>query len=39
MLTVKTNEFLDEDPENRPFCLQVNYKEPHNSSRPVIVFV
>ena len=33
-LTVKTNEFLDRVPENVPFCLQVNYKEPHGSSRP-----
>jgi arylsulfatase A-like enzyme len=33
-LTVKTNEFLDAVPENKPFCLQVNYKEPHGSTVP-----
>lgn len=33
-LTVKTNEFLDKVPEDQPFCLQINYKEPHGSSRP-----
>lgn len=31
-LTVKTKEFLDRVPKDKPFCLQVNYKEPHNSS-------
>lgn len=33
-LTVKTNEFLDAVPENKPFCVQVNYKEPHGSTIP-----
>jgi arylsulfatase A-like enzyme len=33
-LTVKTEEFLDRLPKDRPFCLQVNYKEPHGSSAP-----
>lgn len=33
-LTVKTMEFLDAVPENKPFCVQVNYKEPHGSARP-----
>jgi len=33
-LTVKTMEFLDAVPENKPFCLQVNYKEPHGSATP-----
>jgi len=33
-LTVKTNEFLDAVPENTPFCVQVNYKEPHGSTVP-----
>lgn len=33
-LTVKTEEFLDAVPEGQPFCLQVNYKEPHASSDP-----
>ena len=33
-LTVKAGEFLDLLPEGRPFCLQLNYKEPHPSSRP-----
>tara|TARA_B110000037_G_scaffold146098_1_gene165057 strand:+ start:166 stop:1731 length:1566 start_codon:yes stop_codon:yes gene_type:complete len=33
-LSVKTEEFLDTVPENQVFCLQVNYKEPHNSSVP-----
>lgn len=33
-LTVKTDEFLDAVPEDRPFVLQVSYKEPHNSSCP-----
>jgi len=33
-LTVKAEEFLDQVPEGKPFCLQLNYKEPHPSSRP-----
>ncbi len=33
-LTVKTFEFLDQVPEDQPFCLQVNYKEPHGTSVP-----
>lgn len=33
-LTVKTEEFLNQVPEGQPFCLQVNYKEPHGSSCP-----
>jgi len=33
-LTVKTMEFLDVIPENTPFCVQVNYKEPHGSAVP-----
>jgi len=33
-LTLKTIEFLDRVPEGRPFCLQLNYKEPHFSSKP-----
>ena len=31
-LTVKTEEFLDRVPQGRPFCVQINYKEPHGSS-------
>ena len=33
-LTVKTMEFLDVVPENTPFALHVNYKEPHGSATP-----
>lgn len=33
-LTLKTAEFLDQVPEGKPFCLQLNYKEPHFSSEP-----
>lgn len=33
-LSVKAEEFLNRVPANRPFCLQVNYKEPHGSSCP-----
>ncbi len=33
-LTVKTMEFLDAVPEKTPFCVQVNYKEPHGSTVP-----
>jgi len=33
-LTVKTMEFLDAVPENKPFCVQINYKEPHGTARP-----
>ena len=35
-LTVKAEEFLDAVPEGQPFCLQLNYKEPHPSSRPAL---
>lgn len=31
-LSVMTGEFLDAVPEGQPFCVQVNYKEPHSSS-------
>ena len=33
-LTLKTVEFLDRVPDDKPFCLQLNYKEPHFSSEP-----
>lgn len=33
-LTVKTEEFLNKVPNDKPFCLQINYKEPHASSVP-----
>lgn len=33
-LTVKAEEFLDDLPGGQPFCLQLNYKEPHPSSKP-----
>lgn len=33
-LTVKTAEFLDQVPDGQPFCVQINYKEPHSSSVP-----
>lgn len=33
-LTLKTVEFLDQVPEDQPFCLQLNYKEPHSTSEP-----
>jgi arylsulfatase A-like enzyme len=33
-LTVKTMEFLDAVPENKPFCVQINYKEPHGTGKP-----
>ena len=33
-LSVKAEEFLDAIPEGRPFCLQLNYKEPHGTSKP-----
>jgi arylsulfatase A-like enzyme len=33
-LTVKTAEFLERVPAGRPFCVQVNYKEPHPTSEP-----
>lgn len=33
-LTVKAEEFLNAVPENKPFVLQLSYKEPHNSSCP-----
>jgi arylsulfatase A-like enzyme len=32
-LTVKAEEFLNQVPEGTPFCLQLNYKEPHGSSK------
>ena len=35
-LTVLTEEFLDQVPKDQPFCLQLNYKEPHPSSKPDI---
>lgn len=33
-LTQKTKDFLKGVPQNKPFCLQLNYKEPHPSSKP-----
>lgn len=33
-LTQKTKDFLDGVPEGQPFCLQLNYKEPHPTSVP-----
>jgi arylsulfatase A-like enzyme len=33
-LTVKAGEFLDQVPEGKAFCLQLNFKEPHPSSKP-----
>ena len=33
-LTEKAEEFFDMVPEGQPFCLQLNYKEPHPSSQP-----
>lgn len=33
-LTVQTENFLDRVPDGQPFCLQLNYKEPHPSSCP-----
>lgn len=33
-LTQKTKDFLDDAPEDQPFCLQLNYKEPHPTSEP-----
>jgi arylsulfatase A-like enzyme len=33
-LTQKTRDFLDGVPQDQPFCLQLNYKEPHPSSVP-----
>lgn len=33
-LTLKTQEFLDSLPQNKPFCLQLNYKEPHPTASP-----
>lgn len=33
-LTQKTSDFLGRLPEGQPFCLQLNYKEPHPSSVP-----
>jgi arylsulfatase A-like enzyme len=35
-LTVKAEEFLDAVPQDQPFCLQLNYKEPHPSSKPAL---
>jgi len=33
-LTQKTGDFLDSVPQDQPFCIQLNYKEPHPSSVP-----
>jgi len=33
-LTRRTKDFLDKAPEDKPFCLQINYKEPHPTSEP-----
>lgn len=33
-LTQKTKDFFEGVPEGQPFCLQLNYKEPHPSSEP-----
>jgi len=33
-LSVKTEEFLDQAPADKPWCLQLSYKEPHASSVP-----
>ncbi|NQY31626.1 MAG: sulfatase-like hydrolase/transferase [Coraliomargarita sp.] len=33
-LTQRTSDFLDSVPTGQPFCLQVNYKAPHASSKP-----
>ncbi|MEP4133431.1 MAG: sulfatase-like hydrolase/transferase, partial [Cyclobacteriaceae bacterium] len=33
-LTLKTKEFLDSIPQGQPFCLQLNYKEPHPTAVP-----
>ena len=33
-LTVKAGEFFEQIPSDRPFCLQLNYKEPHPTSVP-----
>jgi len=33
-LTTKAGEFLDAVPENTPFCVQLNYREPHGSTIP-----
>jgi arylsulfatase A-like enzyme len=33
-LTQLTAEFIDAVPKGQPFCLQINYKEPHMSSVP-----
>ncbi len=33
-LTLKTVEFLDQVPDDQPFCLQLSYKEPHFTSKP-----
>lgn len=35
-LTVKAKEFFDSIPKEKPFCLQLNYKEPHPSSKPAL---
>jgi len=33
-LTQKTKDFLEGVPQGKPFCLQLNYKEPHPTSVP-----
>ena len=33
-LALQTSDFLDSVPEGQPFCLQLNYKAPHFSSKP-----
>lgn len=33
-ITMKTNDFLNSHDQEKPFCLQLNYKEPHPSSVP-----
>ncbi len=33
-LTIRAGEFLDQVPNDTPFCLQLNYKAPHPSSAP-----
>lgn len=33
-LTRRTRDFLDNRPTDKPFCLQLNYKEPHPTAEP-----
>jgi len=33
-MTMLTEDFLDQVPDGKPFCLQVNYTQPHASSCP-----